>query len=155
VDAKTRKKVFRTVFRESAMHKFYLIYLAVFFVIALLVMITDKGIDNYPDAMWYCFVACTTIGFGDFTATGVISRLLTVALYLYTTGLLALTTAMFTQMFIEMLKARKNEAVSTVIYDLEHLTELSKEELEELSRTIKSNREFLKKQPEESKKFWE
>ena len=43
-----------------------------FFASAFVVMLAEPGISSYGEGMWYCFVACTTIGFGDFAAVTLI-----------------------------------------------------------------------------------
>ena len=44
---------------------------------------TEATIQNFPDALWYCFAVVTTIGFGDKVAITPIGRILTVILGIY------------------------------------------------------------------------
>ena len=54
---------------------------------ALVLLIVEDVFANFGDALWYCFAVVTTIGFGDYVATSLIGRLITVVLGLY--GLIA------------------------------------------------------------------
>ena len=58
-------------------------FAAWFFISSFLTMLAEPGITRYGDALWYSFVACTSIGFGDFTAVTFWGRLLTVLLTIY------------------------------------------------------------------------
>ena len=49
-----------------------------FFIVSLIIMICEPGIHIYGQVMWYTFVACTIIGFGDITVSTALSRILTV-----------------------------------------------------------------------------
>ena len=105
--------------------------------ISFTVLMVEPSINTYYDALWYAFVSCTTIGFGDFAAVTMIGRVATVFLYLYTVLIIALITSVFTQFFIEIAKAKRDDSVALLQHDLEHLSELPKERLEEISEKIR------------------
>ena len=52
-----------------------------------------NNIKNFWDAMWYCFTVITTIGFGDFYATSLVGRVLTVILGIYGIVVVAIITS--------------------------------------------------------------
>ena len=56
-------------------------------------MFEGENISNYWDAMWYCFAVITTIGFGDFAATSLVGRVLTVVLGIYGIVVVAILTS--------------------------------------------------------------
>ena len=56
-------------------------------------MFEGENISNYWDAMWYCFAVITTIGFGDFAATNLVGRVLTVVLGIYGIVVVAILTS--------------------------------------------------------------
>lgn len=131
-------KIFFQILKNSFLWKAFCGYLIIFFVSAFIILRTEPSISNYGDALWYTFVSCTTIGFGDFAAASLRGRLITVVIYLYTVLILALITAVFTQFFFEIAKAKRDKSVVELQHDLEHLPELPKERLEEISRQIKA-----------------
>lgn len=133
-------KIFVQILKNSGASKLLYGYIVFFAAVALVVFLFEPFIDTYEDAAWYCFVSCTTIGFGDFAAVTIVRRILTVVLYIYTIVILAIITAIITQFFFEIAKARRDESTSLFLSDLEHLPELSKERLEEISSKVKKMR---------------
>ena len=130
--------IFFQILKNSILWKAFCIYLIAFAIISFIILAAEPSINTYYDAVWYSFVSCTTIGFGDFAAVTVIGRIATVFLYIYTVLIVALITAVFTQFFIEIAKAKHNDSVSLIQHDLEHLSELPKERLEEISEKIRN-----------------
>jgi len=74
------------------------------FVIAFsfLFPMVEENITNYWDAMWYCFAVITTIGFGDFYATSLIGRILTVVLGIYGIIVVAILTSVVVNFYNEV-----------------------------------------------------
>ena len=70
---------------------------------------TEEAIADFEDALWYCFAIVTTIGFGDFTATSRIGRVLSVILGMYGIVVVALITSVIVNFYGEM-KRTDNEA---------------------------------------------
>ena len=62
----------------------------------------ETTITNFWDAMWYCFVVITTIGFGDFYATSWMGRLLTVVLGIYGIVVVAIITSVIVNFYNEI-----------------------------------------------------
>ena len=57
------------------------------------------------DGLWYCFAIVTTIGFGDLTVTGTLSRILSVILGIYGIIVVSLITSIIVNFYNEV----KNE----------------------------------------------
>ena len=76
------------------------------FIIAFSFMIpvVEPNITNFWDAMWYCFTVVTTIGFGDFYATTVVGRILTVVLGIYGIVVVAILTSVVVNFYNEVSK---------------------------------------------------
>lgn len=135
-----RRKILIQILKNSAIYKLLVGYMITFAVIAFLIFLFEPTVKTYGNSLWYCFVSCTTIGFGDMVATVLISKLLTVVLYIYTVVIIALVTAVITQYFLEVAKHRRDESVSLFLDDLEHLSDLPKERLDEISQNVKKLR---------------
>ena len=71
------------------------------FIIAFSFMfpMVEPTITNFWDAMWYCFAVVTTIGFGDFYATTIVGRVLTVILGIYGIVVVAILTSVIVNFY--------------------------------------------------------
>ncbi len=97
----------------------------------------EPNIYSLGDGLWYCFVASTTIGFGDIVALSHLGRIITVLVSIYGIIVTAMIPGVVVSYYMEFLKIREKETVSLFLEKLEHLNELSDEELDELSDKIK------------------
>ena len=81
------------------------------FIIAFSFMIpvVEPNITNFWDAMWYCFTVVTTIGFGDFYATTVVGRILTVVLGIYGIVVVAILTSVVVNFYNEVSKNKDKD----------------------------------------------
>ena len=131
------RRLLRSLFRVTGADKVFISYFIFFFISAIVIWIFEPHINKLADSLWYCFVASTTIGFGDYTAITIVGRIFTVILSIYSLGVVAIFTAVITSYFMESSKLKANESVRHFIDDLEHLDELSKEELKEISNKVK------------------
>lgn len=112
-----------------------------FFVVCLISAISLKlvepGIKTVGDGMWYCFVASTTIGFGDIYATTLIGRIITVLVSICGLIVFAMMTGVIVTYHNEYLNNKMNETISLFLDKLENLPNLSKDELKEISDKVK------------------
>lgn len=125
-------RMFWMVIRRCHFERFFLIFAISFFIVAIAVRFHEPGISNYGDALWYTFVSCTTIGFGDFTVVTPLCRFLTVFLTVYEIILVALLSGVIVSHYLEVIRRRESEAAVVFLDKLEHLTELSYDELLEI-----------------------
>lgn len=96
----------------------------------LIVMVTfsiilpsyESSLANFGDALWYCFAVVTTIGFGDFAATTLVGRILTVILGIYGIIVVAIITSIIVNFYNE----------TTGKQDSKELQDIKKETEEEL-----------------------
>lgn len=114
---------------------------------SVILAVVEPGIETFRDGLWYCFVAATTIRFGDICAVTTIGRITTVAVGLYGILMTAMIPGVVVSYYMEYLKIREKETISVFLEQLERLPELSKEELEELSGKV---REFSQRNRKQS-----
>lgn len=108
-----------------------------FLIAAALVMITEPGITSYSDAVWFCYAVITTCGFGDFTATTLIGRGLSVLLSIYAVLVIAIVTGVVVNYYTQIIRLQEEQTLTSIIDKLERLPELSKEELTQISNRAK------------------
>ena len=69
--------------------------------------IVEPTLTNFWDSMWYCFAVITTIGFGDFSATTAVGRVLTVILGIYGIVVVAILTSVVVNFYNEISSKEK------------------------------------------------
>ncbi len=131
--------------RETHTVKIWMIFLAFFFVCAFIVWFREPEIQSFPDAMWYCYAVVTTVGFGDMVVHSHLARILSVILSIYAVVIIAITTGVIVNFFNQMLEIRKKNTLAEFVDKLEHLPDLSKDELEDLSKRVRKFKENMKK----------
>ncbi len=100
----------------------------------LLIWLREPEIRTFGEALWYCFTAVSTIGFGDVVVHTTLSRVLTVLMSVYAVAALAIFTAVVVNFFQQVIARGKKEALEAFLEKAERLPELSREELEALAR---------------------
>ncbi len=143
-----RKRIRRMLinaFKTAGADKIIGVYLIWFFISAIPIMIFEPNIKTYADSLWFCFASATSIGYGDYAAVTLVGRLITVVLSVYSIAIIAIFTAVITSFFTDLAKFRANESAGKFLDDLEHLSELSKAELEELSQRVRDFRKNHRK----------
>ncbi len=112
-------------------------FLIEFLVVSFLLWRIEPGITTFGEGLWYTFVACTSIGFGDIVPTTILGRILTIVVTLHEILIIGVIPGIVVNYYQEIVQMRVQETASTFIEKLEHLPDLSHEELQELSNKIK------------------
>ena len=113
-------------------------FIALFLVCSVLVALFEPNVNGFANSLWFMFQVVTTIGLGDFTATSFVGRAAAVVLSVYSVFFLALITGVVVSFCSARMRARRGESIAHFLDQLEHLPELSTEELTELSEKVKS-----------------
>ncbi len=131
-----RLKRMWTILKHTGTAAMLINFLWIYALAALAIWAMEPGIPGYGDALWYLYVAAMTIGFGDFAAVTLVGRIITVIITLMACVLTAMITGVVVSYYTEYLKAKESETVSAFLEELEHLPELSPEELTRLSQRV-------------------
>lgn len=132
-----RYRLLWSIVRRTHTDKLLYAFLVNLFVVALFITMAEPQITHYGDGLWYTFVACTTIGFGDFAAVTLIGRILTVYMAVNEILLVAIIPGVVVSYYLEVIHRRERESLTVFLDKLEHLPELSEEELREISERVK------------------
>ncbi|MBO4695066.1 MAG: two pore domain potassium channel family protein [Clostridia bacterium] len=92
---------------------------------SIVLMMTEPNITNFGDALWYCYMLVTTIGFGDFTSVSIIGRILSVVLGIYGIIVVAIVTSIIVNFYNEVKDDDEDE-------DEKKLEENETKEIEEI-----------------------
>lgn len=132
-----RLRAIMLIIRAARLVPWTIVFAALFIVGSFIVYMAEPSITTFGDSAWLMFQVVTTIGLGDFTCTTHLGRITVVLLSVYSVFFFALITSGAVSYCIERMRARRDESITHFVYQLEHLPELSKEELEELSAKIR------------------
>ena len=135
-------RLLKDSFRTAGADKIISGYILWFFLSAIPIWLWEPNIKTYQDSLWFCFASATSIGYGDVVAVTLVGRIITVILSIYSIAVIAIFTAVVTSFFTDIARLKASDSAREFADDLEHLSELSKEELEQLSQRI---REYQKK----------
>lgn len=125
-----RRKTLMQVIKKT--YTIEILYGLVTLIVATAVMLTfwEDNFPNIGDALWYCFAVVTTIGFGDFVATSIVGRLLTVMLGVYGIIVVALITSIIVNFYNETAHS-KDEVIVKEVEKLEEERNSKKEDNKE------------------------
>ncbi len=132
---KAWKRCYRVLKRTGTL-KIFVSFLVFLCGAAAVLAVVEPGIDTWGDAMWYCFVASTTIGFGDICVATRAGRIITVLVSAYGILMMAMVPGVVVSYYMEYLKVREKETISVFLEKLERLPDLSDDELLQLSQKI-------------------
>ena len=133
------KKIRRTIMilKRTGTLKMLVSFIVFYCAASVAMWLFEPDVHTIGDGFWYCFAATTTIGFGDIVALTRFGRLITVLVAVYGIVVTAMIPGVVVSYYMEFLKIKEKETISLFLEKLEHLPELSKEELAELSDSIK------------------
>lgn len=129
-------KVLGRVLRHTGADKIIAGFIGFLLLCSLVIWLCEPEIHTWRETLWYCFTVVSTIGFGDVVVHTAISRILSVALSIYAVITLAIFTGVIVNYFTQLVELRQKESLTAVLDKLEHLPELSSEELTQLSEQI-------------------
>lgn len=136
------------ILRSTKVLRFFWWFLLVLFVVGVVLCFIEPQIKTVGDGFWFLYAAATTIGFGDLCVVTPLGRILTIFVSMMGILVVAMIPGVVVSYYTEFIRRHQEETVSLFMEKLEHLPELSPEELTELSEKIKKMR-YAKKKSEE------
>ena len=128
------------ILKQTGATRILLGFIVLYFLCALIIWLRAPQIKTYGDGLWYCYAVITTIGFGDVIVTSHLSRVVSMILSSYAVLAIAIITGVVVNYYNQIVELKQSETITAVLDRLEHLPEMSKDELEELSRDVRSIR---------------
>ena len=135
-----RIQVLKRVLRDTGANRIWAAFVIEFFVSAAIIWLCEPDFHRYGDALWYLYAVVTTIGFGDFVAQHLVSRILSVLMSISAAVVIAIITGVIVNYFNHISSIRNEETLAAFMDKLEHLPELPAEELEQLSLKVRDFR---------------
>lgn len=132
-----KTRLIKIILKRTGALKFLTTYIIIFAGVSIGVWIVEPNIKTPIDSVWYCFSVATTIGFGDITAITILGRAMSIFLSICSILIIAVVPGIITSYYIESTKLKEQESIAKFLDDLEHLPELSKEDLQSLSVKVK------------------
>lgn len=132
-----KTQLIKIILKRTGALKFLTTYIIIFAGVSIGVWIVEPNIKTPIDSVWYCFSVATTIGFGDITAITILGRAMSIFLSICSILIIAVVPGIITSYYIESTKLKEQESIAKFLDDLEHLPELSKEDLQSLSEKVK------------------
>ena len=132
-----RIQVLKRVLRDTGANRIWAAFVIEFFVSAAIIWLCEPDFHRYGDALWYLYAVVTTIGFGDYVAQHLVSRILSVLMSISAAVVIAIITGVIVNYFNHISSIRNEETLAAFMDKLEHLPELPPEELEQLSLKVR------------------
>ena len=130
-------RLLRGVLKRTYADKIIIGFVVFFLLDAFIIMLVEPGITNYRDAIWYCYSIFSTVGLGDIVVVTLIGRILSIILTIYAILVVALVTGVIVAFYNDKVSMKYKAVKAEILDKLEHLQDLPKEELADLSDRIK------------------
>lgn len=104
------------------------------------VWLSEPTTLTFGDGLWFSFETVSTIGFGDIPAETPVARAITVVLSVISIFYIAMLTGVAVNYCNTLIKLRQKDTMARFMDDLEHLEELDRDELADLSRRVREYR---------------
>lgn len=138
-----RIRIFLRVLKDTGADKIWLSFVIQFFALSVVIWRVEPDIKTYGAALWYSYSVVTTVGFGDVVVQHFLSRVISVWLSLNAVVVFAIITGVIVNYYNRITELKQKETLVSMMHKLENLPDLSKEELEELSRNVSETLEKM------------
>ena len=112
------------------------LFLAFYLLCSTAVWLSEPTTLTFGDGLWFSF----EIGFGDIPAETPVARAITVVLSVISIFYIAMLTGVAVNYCNTLIKMRQKDTMARFMDDLEHLEELDRDQLADLSRRVREYR---------------
>lgn len=133
-------RLLRGVLRKTHTYKIIIAFLAVFFLIALIIWLNDPAVHTYRQSIYYCFMIASSVGNGDVIVSTTLARILTMFLSVYSLFAIAIVTGVVVSYYNAYTQMQFRDSIENFTEKLEQLPDLSEDELREISDAVKKFR---------------
>lgn len=133
-------RLFWLIIKHLNLTRFFAVFVGWYVISSVLLWVLDPSIQTLGDGFWFAFILVTTIGFGDYTVAAWPARIVAVLLGLYGDLVIIFLTGTVTSWFYEKYEEIRGLSLARFMDQLEHLDQLSDDELDEVAQTAKKLR---------------
>ena len=126
-------RILRMVLHKTKADRLVLGFVVFLLVVSGIRWAVEPGMTTYREALWYCYAIISTSGFGDFVAVTFVGRDCSILVTIYAIFVIGIVTGVVVSYFQQTVQVQFEESKMAFLDKLEHLPELSKEELEEMA----------------------
>lgn len=126
-------RILRMVLHKTKADRLVLGFVVFLLVVSGILWAVEPGMTTYREALWYCYAIISTSGFGDFVAVTFVGRVCSILVTIYAIFVIGIVTGVVVSYFQQTVQVQFEESKMAFLDKLEHLPELSKEELEEMA----------------------
>ena len=128
------------VLRQAGFARITGLFLIFYLLCSTAVWLSDPATLTFGDGLWFSFETVSTIGFGDIPAETPVARAITVVLFVNSILNKAKLTGGAGYNINKHKKMSPKDTMARFMDDLEHLEELDRDELADLSRRVREYR---------------
>lgn len=132
-----RLRILNFIMKRTRMYPIIMSFLVFICIDAFVILMAEPGITSYGDALWYCYVVMATVGFGDIVAVTFIGRVASVLITIYALFVFAMATGVVVNFHAQLIELQQKNTLAAFAEKMQHLPELSKEELIQISENVK------------------
>lgn len=138
--AMNKLRTLADVLRQAGFARITGLFLIFYLLCSTAVWLSEPTTLTFGDGLWFSFETVSTIGFGDIPAETPVARAITVVLSVISIFYIAMLTGVAVNYCNTLIKLRQKDTMARFMDDLEHLEELDRDELADLSRRVREYR---------------
>lgn len=138
--AMNKLRTLADVLRQAGFARITGLFLVFYLLCSTAVWLSEPTTLTFGDGLWFSFETVSTIGFGDIPAETPVARAITVVLSVISIFYIAMLTGVAVNYCNTLIKMRQKDTLARFMDDLEHLEELDRDELADLSRRVREYR---------------